>query len=153
MDQLLKLLFICPYLLYKEGTRKEINTQVLETAIRRSFNDRCTKSIIRASDTVYVVCHSFPRDSTQRVIGIMKKLGAREVVSSGKERGERFRANFIARAIRRDDEGQGGRTRAQCRPVRQRRITDDERGVGGRKVRKCIEATPELARNKEDTEW
>ncbi|KYN22970.1 hypothetical protein ALC57_04753 [Trachymyrmex cornetzi] len=54
------------------------------------------ESIIRASDVVHVLCYSFPRDTTQRVIGIMKKLGAREVVSGGKERGERFQANFTA---------------------------------------------------------
>lgn len=46
---------------------------------------------MRANDVVYVMCHSFLRDTIQRVIGIVKKTWR-----EGEEREERFRANFTA---------------------------------------------------------
>lgn len=64
---------------------EEIDTRVLKRLLcERSFNDRYTKSIIRANDVVYMLYHSFPRDT--QVIGIMKKLDAREVIFGRKEK-------------------------------------------------------------------
>lgn len=89
-----------------------------------------------------VLCHSFLRDMTQRVIGIMKKLGAgspAERETRRKISGELF---LVAPAWR----------RARCRPVRPTRITGRRtRTTKSSKIRWSDARVGD--RTKRDTEW